>query len=302
MTTMPYEKLRLNTAGFTNPRTHSGLATQDLVELAIHIGMHGVLNPPLVLEDGLVIAGQRRYRAIGILIAWFMNDGCGCNRVERLVGHSDMCIVGQRERALDEYTSDDVDVIRRQARGLHEHGVPVRVLSVAAAKREGIALADNLQRSDLSSYEVASYLDHLHTQGATQADLARLIGKSKTYVSRKIAAWRGAGPELLAAWRLGELTDEQVQELAQLPHVEQAKALAAPVPRGRRGPVSRPGIDTVKETLGELGKLESTLIDRHGIDPHFTRGVLDALRWVAGENTSPQFAGLMEAADASVSS
>ncbi len=154
-----------------------------------------------------------------------------------------------------------------------------------------MALGENLQRKDLSSFEIAAHLAHLHGEGATGAELARMIGKSKAYVSRKLSTWRGASLELKLAWEAGEIAEDAVQQLAELPHDQQAKALAGTVPRGRRGPAGRPPIEMVKDTLESLERHEPTAGDDDGV---YAAGVLDALRWVAGQRTSPNFAKLTE--------
>lgn len=100
-------------------------------------------------------------------------------------------------------------------------------------------------------------------------------------MSRKLSTWRNAGVELKAAWK-GGMAEDAVIVLSQLPHDEQARALAGPIPRGRRGPAHRPSVDTVRETLDALQK-------RAGHDAG-RLWALEAMRWVLGETTSPEFA------------
>ena len=281
MTTRPFASLRLSAPDFQNPRLQSGLDDESIRELSLHIGLHGLLNPPLITQRGLVIAGQRRYRAIEILISpLYVNTPSFADALIDLYGP-----------AAADLTEGEIARIQRNANELL-HACPVRIID---GDPEGLALAESVQREALSGYEIARYLFRLHEQGATGANLVRLIGKSKTYVSRKLSTWRGACEELRAAWSRGLLADEAVQEMAQLPHDEQRKALRSPVPRGRRGPAHRPGIETVKQVLGELEKLG--LVETPGIEVgkrRHAQGVLDAFRWVAGEQTSKEFAQLLE--------
>lgn len=293
-TRMDYEALKLATGEFKNPRTHTGLSQDALCELAVNIGVNGLLNPPLVLESGLVIAGSRRYRAIGILLVWFQSDLCGCP-----FNHTVSCPIGSRVRAFAELSEHDLIVARATATGFRALGIPVRIMTLRPGRGEleGVALADNLQRSDLASYEIAEYLVGMIDQGVHQADLARMIGKSKSYVSRKITAWRGATASVRAAWRAGEVAEEVVLELVKLPPEDQAKALAGPVPRGRRGPANRPAIDTVKEVLAKIDDRARPIPYAAKDAESYTAGVIDALRWIKGDDTSGAFVKLMEVAN-----
>jgi len=182
-----------------------------------------------------------------------------------------------------------VHLLETRAKALVDH-VPVRV--IAGIGLEGVALADNVQREPLSSYEIAAYLDKLsHDGGVTGVQLARLVGKSTTWVSRKLAAFRGAGAELRAAWERGELAEERVQQLADQPldYQERALAQAAAPPRG---PAHRPGIDAVKDVLGEVER--RPLPGAAQVTVAYAKGVLDALRWVSGQQSSEDFAKLVE--------
>lgn len=288
--TMPFSYLTLSQPGFVNPRVSSGLDDESIVELALHIGLHGLLNPPLVTEKGLVIAGQRRYRAIEWLIRWFDDN-------ERAALHESRADLDRFTRLVGEMGADldheEVSKIERHAKE-YKRACPVRV--VGGSGLDGLALADNVQRAQLSGYEIARHLAHLHEQGATGANLARLIGKSPSYVSRKLTAWSKAGPELRTAWEQG-LADDTVYDLAPLPREDQVKALAQPVPRGRRGPAHRPGIDTVKDALTDILKAWRDLPTQTPNvlvgDERYASGVVDALQWVIGEQTSRAFAKLL---------
>lgn len=277
-TTKRYSELRLRDEQFTNPRTHSGLGIPEILELARSIYLHGVLVPLLVTDTCTIVAGQRRYLALGLLQSPpALRDIAGPN------GDLQSTPTAFRVREL-------------------LANVPVRILSKGRdgeflAQLEGIALTDNLLRSDLSSYEIAARLAQLAEQGLSGVAIANAISKSPTYVSRKLSAWRGAGVDLRSAWEAGELTDDQVQQLAELPHDMQAKALAGPVPRGRRGPAHRPSVDAVRDFLFELEEGEKAWGNRTPTPDSYRTGVMDALRWVTGANTGPAFVKLAGGGD-----
>lgn len=269
--TLPFRDLRLADADFENPRTHSGLGDAEIRETALSIIKHGLLVPLLVRPggspgDGLIIAGKRRYHALSLIQYW--TNG----------GNVD----------LPEVTPTDWG-----GAGLLLTNIPVRFVSFDPGEEvsyQALALVDNLFRSDLSSFEIAAALADLSKDGKTGQAIARMIGKSPSYVSRKLSAWRKAGPELRAAWRDG-MPEDAVEEFAALPLESQAKALAGPVPRGRRGPAHRPSVDAVRDFLHEL-----ELRGRSGnaSDFAYTAGAIDALRWAAGVRTSPEFVKLAE--------
>jgi ParB-like chromosome segregation protein Spo0J len=287
MTTIPFGQLRLASQTFENPRVTSGLAPEDIRELALHIVRHGLLTPLLVTVPGqskhaTVIGGQRRYRAIELILGWADDID---NPHEPGGWH-----------ARDGEVNDGA-LIEERASELRDR-VPVRLITPTGPFGEqGLALADNVLREGLSSYEIAVSLAQLADQGVTGAELARLVGKSKSWVSRKLGAWKGAGPELRAAWARGDLTEEAVQQLAELTHAQQAKALAGDQ-RPKRGPAHRPGIDAVKDVLVDLERRPvppgtQLAIGAEARSIAYTEGALDALRWVTGEQTSAGFVKLV---------
>ena len=277
MTTIPFGDLRLAGLQFENPRKTSGLGEESIREFAIHIVRHGLMTP-LLIAGGTVIAGQRRYRAIEMIRGWAaeIEEGAG--------------------NGLPEELFDLMDLIDDRARELYN--VPVHDIGNGgtAVRMMGLAVADNVMRENMSSYEIAAQLSHFHDQGATGVELARLIGKSASYVSRKLSTWKNAGPELRTAWEAGELAEDAVQRLAELPHPKQVKALAGEIPK--RGAANRPGIDTVKDVLVELEVRPQPVgaqlaVGAEARSVAYTAGVLDALRWVAGRQASEDFAKLV---------
>ncbi len=295
--TLPFAQLKLSDSSFKNPRTSSGLDERSIVELALHIGLHGLLNAPVVRSDGMVIAGQRRYKAIEWLLRWF-------SATTPTVANP-LPVASPIERELmDSLTHADVSIIEATAAAFVRDGIPVRVLggstsSTHPGRFAGLALADNVQRSDLSTFEEAQALTDLLGQDLTQADIVRIVGKSKTWVSRRISTFQKSITEVRDAWATGAISFDTAHEISQLGPMEQTRRIAGTTPRGIRGPANRPGIDTVKEFLGELeqkGLAQSPRLEVGAA--RYATGVRDALRWIVGDATSEDFAKLVGGNDA----
>jgi ParB-like chromosome segregation protein Spo0J len=267
--------LRLSGDGFANPR--ETVDPIKLRELAAQIGWDGLRSPLLVTGGDVIIAGQRRWLAIGMLIMFrraYLDTSNEPSDLEIDQIARDIGLVDPGEGMIGE-----IHVRLLEHAAALESAIPVIVLA-AADDIEAIALADNLQREEMTSYEIAQRLAHLHEQGATGANLARMTGKSKSWVSRKLSAWGGAGAALRNAWCRGELAEDAVQQLAELDAAAQEKALANGTPRATRGPANRPGIDTVKAVLADL---EPRWADARPLgDRLYAKGIRDALRWVSG--------------------
>lgn len=263
------DSLLLASSSFTNPRSMAGLERgPEVRELAVTIANHGLLVPLIINVNGIVIAGQRRTLAIRLLAEW-----------HRAVRHGE-------PHELDECEPDEV--AERRARWLARipdlvGAVPVIVVG-PDADIEAIALADNLQRTPMTAYEVAARLAHLHEGGATGANLARATGKSRSWVSRKLKAWQGACAELREAWK-GGMSEDAVLDLVELTPDQQRKELARG-PRPVRGPAGRPPIATIKAVLADLERVGADADPRHH---EYVNGVRDALRWVAGQPASEKF-------------
>lgn len=246
--------------------TQSGLARAEIRELALDIARRGLLYPLLVTADGLILGGQRRYLAISLIWCW--------------------------EKEFADLDPDGLEAASLDMRKAfyQRAGIPVRYVE-DDADIETTALADNMQRAELSSYEIAERLAGLAEAGRTQAELARQVGKSRTYVSRALKAWAGAGPELKGAWATGLLSYDAVKELADLDHDDQARAVARAEHEGERakpgpkGDHGRPGIAAVKAARARLAERRAT--DDYAV------GARDALAFVAGEIPEARLARLI---------
>lgn len=250
---LPHRDLALGSEDFSNPRDPTSIDWPALIELACDIARNGLYNRIIVRTGGLVLAGQRRCMAIGLLIRWRDHDE----------------IAGQVD-------THEIDLFDRRA-GELAAAVPVSFDDESDAM--GIALADNLHREDLRSYDIAAAVGAMIDAGRSQLSIAKNLNKSPSWVSRHAKAWRNAVPEAKARWQRGEMTLEQVLRLCDLSTADQEQALAGGRLPGARGPANRPGFDAVRDALAELqAKPAST--------SPYERGLRDALRWVAGEVAS----------------
>ncbi len=69
--------------------------------------------------------------------------------------------------------------------------IPAIILNVDEKKSALLALLENLQRDDLSFFEVAeSYQNLIKTQGMTQEEIAKKLGKSQSNIANKLRLLR----------------------------------------------------------------------------------------------------------------
>ncbi len=268
-----------------NPRRR-GISDDAIVELALVIGRRGLLNPLRVTRAGGILAGQRRHLAIGCLIRW-CEEGTIGSVLERVDGHLDPATLAMFE-----------------ARALElDAGVPCVIDDGLPADASTDALVDNLHRADMLSYDVAealvSRLDRPRLEGEPAVTLTRLaqdVGKSLSWVSRMVATYRKASPELHAAWSADRVPFEQARAIAELPdHDAQRAALAGHRAVGSRG---RPGIDQVKAWRDRLRERLAAPGGREAFREHYGAGaelVLTALAVVTGEAPPDELERLLSA-------
>lgn len=100
--------------------------------------------------------------------------------------------------------------------------IPAIVINVDEKKSALLALLENLQRDDLSFFEIAeSYQNLIRTQGMTQEEIARKLGKSQSNIANKLRLLRlyPRTKRLIIDYSLSErharallhLTDEEAQ-------------------------------------------------------------------------------------------
>ncbi|HRK23343.1 MAG TPA: ParB/RepB/Spo0J family partition protein [Beijerinckiaceae bacterium] len=158
-----------------------------------------------------------------------------------------------------------------QRAGLHE--VPILVVEADDRQALELAIIENVQRADLNPLEEARGYESLLTQfGYTQADLSRVVGKSRSHVANtlrlsrlpdsvksllsegKLSAGHGrallavADPEGIAKRVLAQgLTVRDVERLAQR-EVEDAETGVSPRPRPEKDADTR----ALEKALGDI--------------------------------------------------
>jgi len=84
-------------------------------------------------------------------------------------------------------------------------------------------LIDN--NTGLSTYELAELLESIPE---SSAELAKRLGRSRTYVSKMRGTMRAACPSLLKAWKENKLSYDMVKRISRINSAtEQARALTA---------------------------------------------------------------------------
>lgn len=79
-----------------------------------------------------------------------------------------------------------------------------------------IAVIDNIQREQLTSFEIANEIVAMEARGFNKTQIAEKIRKSISWVSRLMTAHTNATPELRKAWADGKLPDDDIQSIAKL--------------------------------------------------------------------------------------
>lgn len=195
---VPLHLLRREHGAWHNPRTQSGLSDKDLDALADDILARGLQDPltvQRVLVNGesvdVVTDGQRRELALERLVKR------GKIKSDFLVK-----VVDRTEEPID-LTIDEADKI---------------LLDM---------LATQVQRKELSSYELVMAAETLRKRNRTMEDVADAIGMSSTWVSKMLKALGNASPILLLKWQKGQITDEQFKDLASLKDMSEQEEGAA---------------------------------------------------------------------------
>lgn len=177
--TAPLSSLVLEHKFWANPRTI--LDDAKLAELAVSIKEYGVLAPlhvARVMDNGsiihLVLDGQRRVIAGSRVLA-------EAQKIPIVYAWPDV---------IEELTWEVSDQLLT------------------------IALNIGNRREALTSFELVETAERLKNRGKNHADIARAVGRSETWVSRMLKARLSATPKLLAAWRRGDMSDEQFKAVA----------------------------------------------------------------------------------------
>jgi ParB/RepB/Spo0J family partition protein len=190
MTTIAFKELTMEGADFANPRVH--IDAKAVTELAGSIQQHGLLYPLCVWKTK-----NEEGAALNVVV-----DG------------------GRRFRAIGQ-------LVKSKKAGTLKDKVPVRYILAKTLKDARVsALVGNIQRVELTSYEVAKEMLALKVdEGMEQKAIAAQLKKSPTWVSRQLGAMRKSTDLVKKAWKQGKISDDTVQDLCKLPPDEQNKRL-----------------------------------------------------------------------------
>lgn len=104
--------------------------------------------------------------------------------------------------------------------------IPAIIVEATPRKSALIALLENLQREDLSFFEIAEgYRRLIHDQGLTQEELARRLGKSQSTVANKLRLLRFS-PEIQRLITDYSLTERHARALLHLSTAGEQQAAA----------------------------------------------------------------------------
>lgn len=223
---------------------------ERLAELSASIAAHGLLQPIVVRQAGLdlagdmryiVVAGGRRYAAIGL--------------------------------AIDEATDDEARA--RLSR------VPVVINDSEAAERRVLQLIENLQREDLNAVEEARAMKEIaRIEGLTTTGLAGRVHRSQGYVDERLRLLRHEDVE--DAVETGLLTKSAGAAIASLRSADERRDW---IDRARRGETIRPrevyatkpprlpkrGATTSGADPAALARLRQRAIELRAIEPELSR-------------------------------
>jgi ParB family chromosome partitioning protein len=225
LATLNYDQLSLEGGDFKNPREH--IDSKAISELADSIAKHGLLYPLVVWK----VKGPKDKTVKNVVV-----DG------------------GRRVRAIGKLKA------ARRARGI-EKEIPVRYVEAKSPTEARIkALTGNIQRRDLSSYEVVKEMATLKEEGMQQKTIATQLGKSAAWVSRQLSAFAKASTKVLKAWKQGALPDDDVQSITKLKtHEEQDKLLDETLAHRENGKASNG-----KASKASRAKARQTVKDQTG--------------------------------------
>jgi ParB/RepB/Spo0J family partition protein len=257
---IPHDEIRLDGNGFQNPRNR--FEKGKLRELAEDIAAREEANPGSGLRNPVTLwETEEDGEEIKVLIA-------GGRR------HAAIALLIEEGRA-----------------GTLDGRTPYRAFKgdLTAARLE--ALADNLHREDLTSFEMAAEMDGLVEGGMAQKEIAAKLNKSNPWVSRILTAYRNSSTKLRKAWRSNSLPLDTVMDIAALPEEKQEDAVDEQLEM-REGGGRKAAGKARKESKQKLNRverlsakdLESLLVIAESApsDGRYTHGVKDGLRVAAG--------------------
>lgn len=208
-----------------NPRSHTGLDDVSITALATSVGEGSRYS------DAGVLAG------VSVPLSVLPVRGPNGSTVQLIIDGQRRYLAAKRACGDDAW----VPIIWIEPE-------PVEWSATESHRYLCFALESEATRAGLGSYERVEAAAKLRGQrnpdtGAeyTLARIGALVGRSETWCSRMLKAHATAAPKVIAAWRRGELTDEQFKDAAAASPAAAAKvveaAAAAKESGGKRGEV-----------------------------------------------------------------
>lgn len=201
----------------------------DLDGLAQVIDAHGLLQPMVVREGGpsrtepgkrslFLVAGERRYRAIGLLRDpnWASKDADGKPYKRRTTPAS--------------WNQVEVKLVKGDTQQIAE-----------------LNFIENLHREPLEALEEAEamkrYMEKYH---CSQAQLAKHIGKSEPYVSQRLALLKKITPETKKAMEAGKISATHAREMVTLTPEQQNDVLEKVEKKQKEKPGKKVSVQDVR--------------------------------------------------------
>jgi ParB family chromosome partitioning protein len=202
---------------------------KSIAELAASLDENGLIQPLVLREGGpsktdgrrkyFLIAGERRYRAIGLLRDPSWAPPVGSDGRKAL-----------RKRAPASWTQVEAKLVKGNTQ---ENSI--------------LNLIENLQREGLEPLEEAQAMqDYMAKYRVTQAALARKLGKSEPYVSQRLTLLRSIAPEVRDAIDKGVISATHAREMVALPAETQKVVLRGIEEQKRSG--KKVSVADVKES------------------------------------------------------
>ena len=178
--------------------------------------------------------------------------------------------------------------------------VEVKKFKGSFAEAQVLNITENIQRSELTPFEICRSVEILMNLGYKQKEVADKIGKSQTWVSNAMQFTKQATPQLQNAVKSGDIPYGFARDLSSLPDKEQrdkVKIITKKSNSSDQNEVEGPArtIDpevrkVVRESSGRVIR-PSTSEVRHEVmrlsketgPSDFDKGVLVALEWILGE-------------------
>jgi ParB-like chromosome segregation protein Spo0J len=181
---------------------------KNLEELAASLDENGLIQPLVLREGGpsktdgrrkyFLIAGERRYQAIGRLRDPNWSPPAGPDGKK-----------GARKRGPAAWAQVEAKLVKGNTQ---ENSI--------------LNLIENLQREGLEPLEEAQAMkDYMEKYSATQAQLAKKLGKSEPYVSQRLTLLKSTAPEVKEAIDKGVISATHAREMVALPPTRQKSML-----------------------------------------------------------------------------